>query len=137
MVHTKPIKTATKRQVSEMAVDWESSKISPAWKIGYALLCLSVFGVFAAFSQPDRGVVAGFSTAAIVLAAKIRWDLHNRVWFWCTIGTMFVVHAVLVYAWGWRITIKPTILLAPLALMDFIIVISLIFFVERSLGAGS
>lgn len=116
-----------------MVADWEPSKISLAWKVSYTLVCLSVFGVFAAFSQPDRGVVAGFSTAAIVLAARIRWDLHVSMWFWSTIGTLFVVHAALVYAWGWRITIKPTIILAPLALLDFVAVISLLFFLERSL----
>lgn len=137
MIHTKPIKTAIKQQVIKMAVDWENPEISTVWKLGYTALCLVVFGIFAAFSQPDRGVVAGFSTAAIVLAARLRWDVRNTTWFWGAIGTIALAHAVLVYVWGWSISVKPTILLAPLALADFIIIISAIFLVERVYGRGS
>ena len=117
-----------------MAENWQDSEIGTAWKLGYAALCLAVFAIFAAFSQPDRGVVAGFATAATVLAAKLRWDACGRSWFWVTIGVIVIAHAALIYAWGWRINIKPTILLAPLALADFIVVISAIFVVEKIVG---
>ena len=108
-------------------------QISSLWKLGYALMCLAVFGIFALNSQADRGVVASFSAASIVLAAKLRWDAANRFWFWATLTAIVIIHAVIVYLWGRRIDVKPTILLAPIALLDIIIVISVFFVVERLL----
>lgn len=37
-------------------------------------------------------------------------------------------------ALGWKISVKPTILLAPLVILDFIIAVSAIFFLEKLLG---
>jgi len=82
-------------------------------------------------------VVAGFSAAVVVLTARIRWDLHKRIWFWVIIAAMSIAHATIVAAWTAHITVKPTILVAPIALLDFMIMLALVFVVERAITGSS
>jgi hypothetical protein len=55
--------------------------IPRAWKLGYWLACFAIFVAFVALGQADRGVVGAFFFASVALAARIRWDLRNELWF--------------------------------------------------------
>jgi len=120
-----------------MASNSASREIGRAWTIAYSLVCLLIFGLFAAASQSDRGVVAGFSAAVVVLTARIRWDLRKRFWFWVILVAMGAAHATIVVAWTARITIKPTVLVAPIAVLDFIVMLALVFGAERAITGSS
>lgn len=114
-----------------MQADWEKADISVTWKAGYVGFSFLVFAVLAAIGQPDRGVVAAFSAASIILAAKIRWDARTQRWFFPLLASILLVHIYAVFGLDWAVELKPTILLAPIAFLDFCAVISLIFAAER------
>jgi prepilin signal peptidase PulO-like enzyme (type II secretory pathway) len=107
-----------------------TSEISTAWKLGYALLCAAVTSGFNIFSQSDRGLVAGLSVAVIVLVAKLRWDARDKGWFWVSLCLIAIAHLLLVFAWDLKIKIQPTILVAPFAMLDFYITITALFLAE-------
>jgi hypothetical protein len=112
----------------------DKTPFSLVWKFGYALLCLAVFATFAASGHSDMGVVAGFSTAAIVLVARMRWDLRSRPWFWIYLFAIVLAHALLVWTWGVKIDVHPTILLAPFVIVDFAILMTGMFALARVMG---
>ena len=106
-------------------------KISKLWQLTYALGCLLVFVPFAYFGRPDQGAVAAFSVAAIVLAVKIRWDLISKLWFIGLISTITLAHIVAIFSIDWRLALHPTILYAPLVVVDFAAIVFLIYIVDH------
>ena len=55
----------------------------PRWWGGICLLCgIPFFFDFAYLGHPDKGLVATYAVAMIVLFARIFWRLRHRVWFW-------------------------------------------------------
>lgn len=69
--------------------------------------------------------------AAVILAARIRWDLRGRAWFQTLIAAFAIAHIAAVILFGWRIDVHPTILLAPIVVADFAVMVLLIFTLER------
>lgn len=115
----------------------ENGEISTRWKLGYAITCLIIFSVFAYFSQPERGAVAGFSFASIALVARIRWDLRNSAWFWAFLAISALFHVVALAAFNWKINVHPTILLAPLVIIDFAVLMIFLFLIEKIISRVS
>lgn len=94
------IKLATRR--IDMTNEVRPGGTFTTWNVLYALTCLGVFVVFAIFSDADRGIVAGFSSASLILATKTRWDLRNRPWFWVLLTVLGGIHAIAVWLWDGR-----------------------------------
>ena len=111
-----------------------SDGISCGWKLCYYFAALAIFGTFSAFGEPDRGVVGGFSFAVIVLAAKIRWDLRTELWYQALFALLTTAHVVALFAVDWKLLLKPTILYAPLATAEFVLIVFLVFILEKRLG---
>lgn len=128
MFHANPEET-------EMTVDRDEQMISIGWKIGYLALCSAIVLIFNILSQPDRGLIAGLSVAIVVLVAMLRSDARQKAWFWVAISLVGISHAFLIYIWGWSIDIKPTILVAPFAFVDFVMSLSFVFLAERLSGS--
>ena len=99
-----------------------------------AIACLIVFGTFTLYGQQDRGVIAGFSAASLIFTIRARWGLRLQAWFWITIALLAMAHVAAIYLWGWKIVIKPTILLSPLVIVDFAACVWVTFLVERAVG---
>jgi len=107
--------------------------ISKAWKVGYWLTCFAIFAAFVALGQSDRGVVGAFCFASVALAARVRWDLRNELWYRAMFLIVIIVHITALFAIDWHLYVKPTILYAPLVIVDFAVILSLTFVLEKSL----
>jgi hypothetical protein len=114
-----------------MTVDYPIDPISTRWKVIYVIGCMTFVGLFALFSQPGKGLVASFSFASIVLAARVRWDLRREHWFWLFWAVSVLVHSALVVAFNGSIGFRPTIVFAPLGIADFVLLLSCVFWLER------
>ena len=111
-----------------------SDGISRGWKLCYYFAALAIFGTLLAFGEPDRGVVGGFSFAVIVLAAKIRWDLRTELWYQVLFALLTTAHVVALFAVDSKLLLKPTILYATLATAEFVLIVFLVFILEKRLG---
>lgn len=111
----------------------EPGEIGTLWKIGYVICCLAVFAIMTYASNSARGAVAGFAFAVVSLVARLRWDARDKPWFWLVIGGLALAHLALVFAVDWQIVAKPTILLAPFVIADFLVTLGAVFLAEKAL----
>jgi hypothetical protein len=86
---------------------------------------------FAFFSAQDRGVVAAFSFAAIIGVVTVKRYLLRRLWFTSLIALFIAMHGVAVYFFTWSIDVHPTILLAPFAIIDAVIMMVIVDVIEK------
>lgn len=100
-------------------------------KIGFAVASLAVFLLVSYFFNRSRGTVAGFSFAAIAAVVFVKRDLLNRMWFDIIVAIFIALHCLITFWPNWSINVHPTILLAPIALIDTIIMIAMVDIFER------
>jgi hypothetical protein len=105
----------------------------PRWWGAVCLLCgIPFFAVFAYFGYPDKGLVATYAVALIVLVARIFWRLHRQAWFWAMLIGISALHGLLVAFVHFSRTRYPIILVAaPFVLLDFIAVFLTFRFAEK------
>jgi hypothetical protein len=97
---------------------------------------IAVFAVFAALKQPQRGLIAAFSFAVIVMGAGTRWDLRRKLWYWVTILAICLLHMLFILKFKLPKMAYPTIILVPFAVVDFVAVVFSIFFAEKLAEKG-
>src|SRR5580698_10672120 len=57
----------------------------------------ALFAIYAYLERSDSGHTVLFCTVGVVFAARWRWELSDRVWFWPAIVAISVAH--LIFAW--------------------------------------
>jgi hypothetical protein len=88
-------------------------------------LAAIVFAIFAYLSKLHMGFTLTLALVFLLLALKLRWDLHRRLWFWPTVAFVFVLQAPLIFIVQWPNTL--VLITHPLAIAEF-------FFVYGALG---
>jgi hypothetical protein len=114
-----------------MPGDSGGKAIGKLWTFAIGGIALIILFIFAFFGMEDKGLVSAFSFTVIAVVMRVRWDLRNEWSFRIYIGACIALHLYLIASFGWRIDVKPTILLAPIVVVDFIAVLAGVFLVER------
>ena len=102
-------------------------------KIAIAFAALAVFSLVTAISDSDMGAAAGFAFSAIVAAAYGRWDLRRKWFYWTALAGLATLHIVLLTFW--HPSMPNTIQVAPLAVLDFILMICILTGLDKLLDA--
>jgi hypothetical protein len=77
------------------------------------------------------GRAAWLSAGVIIIATKVRWELHDRRWFWAVILLIAVLHLPLVFLVPWTSQWIPAALLFPFCAVDGIAILGIIQVVEK------
>jgi hypothetical protein len=88
-------------------------------------LAATVFIIFAYFGKAHVGFTLTLALVFLLLALKLRWDMHRCPWFWPTVALVFVLQAPLIFIVDWPNTL--VLITHPLAIAEF-------FFVYCALG---
>lgn len=116
--------------------DWKSQgPPSKIWIAGCILCGILLFFVVVELGYAKKALPASFSFAAISLAARSRWDLRNRPWFWIIIVTVVLVHLAILYEFTFQFDIHPVSILTPFIVLDFTIIVLIIFLAEKIFSA--
>jgi hypothetical protein len=81
--------------------------------------------------KPGLGRAAWFLTGIILIAAKVRWDLHDRRWFWVLLTGIAIVHVAVVLSISWTSKWVPAAAIAPFCAVDGIAILGIIQLVEK------
>ena len=101
------------------------------WALIALLSGLPFFFLFACLGDPGRGRAVLIAVGVVVIAARARWDLKERIWFWVTLTILAALHVPLVLLVPWTRKSYPGTTLLPIALLDYAIVWGCIKLVEK------
>ena len=105
--------------------------ITKTWAILLGICMFAIYVVFDERGDPGRGQAAAISAGAIALAARLVWDLRNRVWFWVVITIIVFLHVPFILLIPWKFRQLSYVALLPACLLDFVIVYGIIRLIEN------
>jgi hypothetical protein len=101
-------------------------------KLAFVAVALLSFALFTYLRGAEFGTIAAFSVLAISVAAYSCWYLHQRPYFWPLLAVVAVVHVVFLLLTT-VVLPKPTIMIAPIVFLDFIVIVALLIGADRLL----
>ena len=102
-------------------------------KVAMAFAALAVFSLVTVLSDSDLGAAVGFAFCAIGAAAYARWDLRRKWFFWAALAGSAALHILLLTFWHPTVP-RPAIQAAPLALVDYILMVCILTGLEKLLN---
>jgi len=111
----------------------EKSKrsISTLWVFLSVLATSPICVIFLYLGKPGSARAGWILSVVIVLAAKVRWELHDRVWFWPTIILISLVHLYALIAVTWTSKWIPAALIFPFCAVDGIAILWIFQLIEK------
>jgi hypothetical protein len=100
--------------------------ISTSWVFMSIIATSPVCLIFLYFGMPGSARAGWFLAGMTTIAVKIRWDLHNRVWFWPTIVLISFAHCYAVIAIPWTSRWVPATLIFPFCAADGIAILGVL-----------
>jgi hypothetical protein len=104
------------------------------WIVAAVALTFPLFLVFALLGMPGNGRAAWIFAIVMTLAVKVRWELSECTWFWVTIAVLVAVHAPLIVLLPWTSKWVPAASIYPLAVLDGIVILMVVQFVEKRMA---
>ena len=105
------------------------------WGFYLGALGLVIFGALVWLTQnSDKAALSAFSAMTILLAGRARWDLSGERYYWLLLSVVSVCHALLIVSTSISMP-SPTILFAPIIILDFMAIVAAIFGVERAVNS--
>ena len=105
--------------------------LPPRWRWYLVSISLVAFlAVLMLTGDSDVAVLASFATGVVVLAGRVRWDLHGRAFFWIYLAIVSAAHLVVVASAAELTLPKPTVVVAPLVIVDYVLVLGGLFGLE-------
>lgn len=101
------------------------------WGALSGVIGLLVFAVFVAAGSPQRGVVGAFSTFALMMAVRIRWDRRTSPNFWMMVGLMAAAHAIVLILAGAPYQRVPGMVFLPFVFLDIFVMVWLLGRLKR------
>lgn len=98
------------------------------------LILLATFPICALFlylHEPGNARAGWFLSAVIVIAVRVRWDIHKRTWFWPTIAAVSLVHAAAIIMVPWTSKWVPAFIIFPFCALDGVAILGLLQLMER------
>ena len=118
------------QQVEEQATDEVTGVSGKAYVIVMSF-SLAAYLLVLFLGNADTALTASLCMAMIVIAVGICWDLRTRFWFWVVIALVMALHVPLVLLVRWPHHWIPGIALAPIGLMDCMIIVGIVHFVQK------
>jgi hypothetical protein len=98
------------------------AEMSPrVWGLILGIASLVVFASFVAAGWPEQGKIAAFSTFALSVAVRIRWDRRKSSAFVPIVAALIAAHLFLVLGVHWSPERNPAALFSPFAIADIFI----------------
>ncbi len=115
---------------------FESEEVKEKKKVDYTGLILAailapVLILFIHFGKGELGRAVCIDLGSILFAMKIRWDLKNRFWYWGIVAILLALHVPLLPFVHWPGGWVPAIVSLPFAVVDCLIVLGSLRFVEK------
>src|SRR5258708_23085573 len=105
--------------------------LTRGWAIWAAICTLPIYILFVYLGDSGRGRAAWISVGMIALAARLLWDLKNRVWFWVTLAIIALLHVLMILLIPWGAQNLSYVALLPVGLLDLGITYGIIRLVEK------
>lgn len=112
-----------------------TARAAARWGLIVALLTIPVAIVVDHF-DPGRGIAAGVSLALMIGAVRVFWYLRPHAWFWMAIGSLAIIHGVLIVLVPWSNKSFPAPELWPIVIADFAAICGFIKLVEKAMSRG-
>ena len=111
------------------------NRLSRKWVLIIILCTLPVFFLFAVLGDdPGRGRAAATFVAALMVVARVRWDLKNHPWFWVTLGSMIVLHVPLIIFIPWPSKTFRGPSFVPVGLLEYGLIYGCFKLVEKRMS---
>jgi hypothetical protein len=115
---------------------FESGEVKEKKPVDYTGLILAailapVLILFIHFGKGEVGRAVCIDLGSILFAMKIRWDLRNRIWYWAVVVLLLALHVPLFLFIHWPGGWVPAIAALPFAVVDCLIVLGSLRFVEK------
>lgn len=113
----------------------DKKRPSILWVILMMLATSPICLIFLYFGKPGNARAGWFLSAVIVIAAKVRWELHNRVWFWPTIIIVSLIHLYAIIAVPWTSKWIPAVFIFPVCAADGVAILGILQLIEKLTSA--
>lgn len=109
-------------------------KKKPISIVGVLLILLATSPICALFlylGKPGNARAGWFLSGVVIIAAKIRWDLHEKIWFWPTIAVIAMLHAIAIIMVPWTSKWIPAALIFPFCALDGVAILGVLQLMEK------
>lgn len=127
---TRPVDKRTYRNrpfaVAPATVQWNDvgTTLPPRlWGLLLGFISVAVFFVFVAIGMPQRGLIAAYSTFALSVSVRIKWDKRTATAFWPTVALMLLAHCLVVLLAFGPYERRPAAMYAPLTIADIFLIV--------------
>jgi hypothetical protein len=106
----------------------------PITTVGVLLILLATFPICAIFlflREPGNARAGWFLSAVIVIAVRVRWDLHKKMWFWPTIAVISLVHILAIIMVPWTSRWIPSVVIFPFCAVDGVAILGILQLMEK------
>lgn len=97
----------------------------------FLAIVLPVYFLIRHVAGPDRAYTASLCLFTNMVVIGICWNLRKRLWFWGVMLVVIALHLPLVLMVQWPHYWIPGIALLPIGLVDVLICVKVIRFVEK------
>ncbi len=113
-------------------VETQKKKLLGTKAVLLILLATSpVFITFLYLGHPGNARAGWILSAVVIMAAKVRWDLHNKVWFWPTIALIAFVHAIAIILVPWTSKWIPAVIVFPFCAVDGLAILGILQLMDK------
>ncbi|TPG22754.1 hypothetical protein EAH87_02900 [Sphingomonas koreensis] len=102
-------------------------RVPTKFKAIFALTAIGFTCVGYLLGNLDFGFLIGISIATIALAAYVRRDLTDNIYYWILLMAWTLIHVAAIILINQRISFHPAILIAPIFIVDYILVLGSLF----------
>lgn len=87
--------------------------------------------IFLYLGKPGNARAGWLLSGVVIIAAKIRWDLHRKTWFWPTIILISLVHIAAFILVPWTSKWIPAVLIFPFCALDGVAILGILQSMEK------
>jgi hypothetical protein len=119
------------KQGTEGQKQSQKDRVNGGLPLAFVAILVPVYVIASYFWGDNVGLTCTICLGTNVVAIGICWDLSKHLWFW---GVMFVVlalHVPLILMVHWPDYWIPGIALLPIGLVDVLIIVKVVRFVEK------
>ena len=89
--------------------------------------------VFVHEGKEGLGRSVFIALGALMVAIRVRWDLRRHLWFWGAVCLALILQAPMLFI-HWPAGWVPAIVMLPYALVDCVLFLALVQFLEKRLN---
>ena len=112
----------------------ENDKTPGILGLGAGVIGIGVLAAFDHFGHSGRGSVAAASSIVLIAVGFVCWNLRGKSWFWMTMLLFALAHISATFLVHWANGDYSMYMLAPFAILDAFICISVLSYIERRRG---